>query len=230
MSDGWIGEQEQLERLSYEIFQKINGRNQLPKFGVQYSRIEAQVTSMKRSFDDKIASLQQQLVQSAGRNAVTRSEAERRQRLLDALSTKSKQMETALRNTSGRSALLGADAPGNSRGGSSWVDDDDVQPAPAVTNDDMRQQQQHMFREQDRGLEVLDTIIIRQKALARGIGTEIDIQNEIIDDIGDNMDQTNERLLRNTRNIQKISYKSETCCYWVIIIILFIANLVVLFI
>ena len=86
-----------------------------------------------------------------------------------------------------------------------------------------------MFVEQDRGLEVLDEIIIRQKNLARGIGTEIDVQNEIIDDIGDNMDQTNERLIRNTRNIKKISLKSDTCFYWIIIILLFIANLVVLF-
>ncbi|CAG2177882.1 unnamed protein product [Oppiella nova] len=34
---------------------------------------------------------------------------------------------------------------------------------------------------------------------------------EIIDDIGDTMDQTNDRLLRNTRNIQKVNRKAGTC-------------------
>ncbi len=35
--------------------------------------------------------------------------------------------------------------------------------------------------------------------------------SEIIDDIGDVMEQTNDRLIRNTRNIKKVSLKSSTC-------------------
>lgn len=130
-----------------------------------------------------------------------------------------------------RGALLGSNTgPGASTSINVWSDDEDIVPASHnLTSDDIRQQQQHLFREQDRGLDVLDEIITRQKYLARGIGTEIEIQNgnhgrlllalslisffkEILDDIGDNMDQTNERLIRNTRNIRKIDMKSDTCC------------------
>lgn len=74
---------------------------------------------------------------------------------------------------------------------------------------------------------MLDEIINRQKGLVRGIGNQIDVQNEIIDDIGGNMDTTQVRLVRNTRNVERISHKSDSCCYWVIIILLLVAIVVV---
>jgi syntaxin 8 len=81
-------------------------------------------------------------------------------------------------------------------------------------------------QEQDRGLDMLSEIITRQKSLVRGIGNQIDVQNEIIEDIGDNMDSTQVRLVRNTRNVERISNKSNSCCYWIIIILLLIAIVV----
>ncbi|KAI1295365.1 Syntaxin-8 [Halotydeus destructor] len=227
-TDNWIREQEDLEKQSYDILQKVNSRNTLPKFGVQYTRLDAQITSLRKSYDDKVSRLQKQLVLAAQRNSITHSEAERRQRLIDSLVTKSTQIEQGLSNNASttRTALFANQFGGNSSA-NAWSDDELVPASSNLTNDDLRQQHQQLYREQDRGLDILDEIITRQKGLARGIGNEIDVQNELIDDIGDNMDQTNERLIRNTRNIKKISFKSDTCCYWIIIIMLFVANIVV---
>lgn len=92
--------------------------------------------------------------------------------------------------------------------------------------------------EQDAGLDTLGEIISRQKAMAHGICTEIDLHNgehssylrlrnirfisnsychklEILDDIGDAMDANNDRLARNSRNIAVISRKDSSCCKFV---------------
>lgn len=91
---------------------------------------------------------------------------------------------------------------------------------------DYRQMTRQLQEEQDRGLDVLDQIITRQKGLVRGIGNQIDVQNEIIEDIDGNMDTTQVRLVRNTRNIERISKKADSCCYWLIIVLLLIAIIV----
>ena len=110
-------------------------------------------------------------------------------------------------------------------------DEDTEAGASGVMAADVKQMHQQLFREQDRGLDILGEIIQRQKALARGVGQEIEVQNEIIEDIGDHMEQTNERLIRNTRNIKRISMKTDaSCCYWIVIILLFIAIVVLAFI
>lgn len=70
-------------------------------------------------------------------------------------------------------------------------------------------------------------IISKQRHMALDIGQEIEIQNEILDDIGDAMDETDQRLSRNTRNIRKVSVKSNTCGLWVLIVLLFVADLVI---
>lgn len=38
-SDDWCVEQQELEKQSFEILQQINARNQLPRYGVQYTRV-----------------------------------------------------------------------------------------------------------------------------------------------------------------------------------------------
>lgn len=81
--------------------------------------------------------------------------------------------------------------------------------------------------EQDKGFDTLGEIITKQRHMAIDIGNEIEVQNEILDDIDDAMEETDQRLTRNTRNIRRVSVKSNTCGLWVVIVILFVANLVV---
>lgn len=141
---------------------------------------------------------------------------------MDSLITKKAEIETCFRNPSSsvRNQLLGSAGSSAGRGADSG--DPQVPDEPA----DYRQMTKQLQQEQDRGLDMLSEIITRQKSLVRGIGNQIDVQNEIIEDIGDNMDSTQVRLVRNTRNVERISNKSDSCCYWIIIILLLIAIVV----
>ena len=103
----------------------------------------------------------------------------------------------------------------------------DIEAAASSSNpDQLRIMTKELKMEQDKGLDMLDEIISRQKGLVAGIGNQIDIQNEIIDDIGDNMESTHVKLVRTARNVERVSRKADTCCLWVIIILLLIAIIV----
>ena len=128
-------------------------------------------------------------------------------------------MENTLKNPSAntRSQLLGSGLPEASN--------EDIEAGHSP--EDLKQMTMQLKMEQDKGLDILDEIISRQKGLVAGIGNQIDVQNEIIDDIGDNMDSTHVKLVRTTRNVERVSRKADSCCYWVIIVLLLIAIVVV---
>ena len=98
---------------------------------------------------------------------------------------------------------------------------------PTADPVDLRQMTRKLRSEQDKGLDMLDEIISRQKGLVKGISNQIDVQNEIIEDIGEHMDTTTVRLTRSTRNVTRVSKKADSCCYWIIIVLLLVAIVVV---
>ena len=61
------------------------------------------------------------------------------------------------------------------------------------------------------------------------IFNEITQQNDLIDDIDDRVENVNQRLINTNDNISVVSKKDRTCGYWIIILILFIAIVVVIF-
>jgi len=50
---------------------------------------------------------------------------------------------------------------------------------------------------------------------------------EIIDDLADHMDRTDESLINKTQQVRSINSKDRTCGYWIVIILLFIAIVIV---
>ncbi|RWS31896.1 hypothetical protein B4U80_04483 [Leptotrombidium deliense] len=230
--DPWLVERESVESLAYEIMQKINSRNQQTKHSLAYNRLDTQIQASISSYDSRLFALNDSLVKSSRGFVITKEEVERRQRLLDTLNSKRKQMSMSMSNPNAyaSSELMRNSASRHEPGTSSafnWNDDEETTASRNLTVSDLRQQQQHLVREQDKGLDILGEIISKQKYMAKGISTEIDAQNEILDDIHDTMDQTTDRLIRNTRNIKKVDRKSNTCCYWVIIILLLVAIITV---
>lgn len=53
---------------------------------------------------------------------------------------------------------------------------------------------------------------------------------EIIDDLADHMDRTDESLINKTQQVRNIHSKDRTCGYWIVILILFIAIIIVSFV
>ena len=98
-----------------------------------------------------------------------------------------------------------------------------------VETGQMKQNQQQLLDEQDAGLDILGDIIRRQKGMGQDIFREVTQQNDLIDDIDDRAENVNQRLLDTTSRVRVVSRKDKTCGYWVVILILFIAIIVVLF-
>lgn len=53
---------------------------------------------------------------------------------------------------------------------------------------------------------------------------------EILDDLADGIDRTTVGLIKETNQVRTIARRDATCGYWVVIILLFIAILVVAFV
>lgn len=137
-----------------------------------------------------------------------------------------------------------------------WDDDgDDDVPIQAIGNNasvhDLRRQQTKILEDQNEGLEQLSKVIARQKNLALRIGDEVEVQNgiildywkingffflnsnilsfaDILDDIAVSMENTDSRVHSETRHIGVITDGGSTKGYWITIILLFIAILIVL--
>merc|ERR1711974_375132 len=83
--------------------------------------------------------------------------------------------------------------------------------------------QAQILKEQDRGLDSLHDIIVRQRAIAENIEAEVGVQNDIIDNLGDEMEQTNAHLLSTTQRVQTVGRGSSGLWkYWGTIVFLLI--------
>lgn len=158
---------------------------------------------------------------------ITNDERERRSRQLENIASKKVQLEARFQNTPGSSARLQLfEAAGRNQKLFDDDEDDDeiLNSAPIET---LKSEQTQILKEQDKGLENLSQVIARQKKLAMRIGTEIEDQNEIIDNIAVQMDNTSVRVNNETQNVSRVADKDSTWSYWLIIICLFIAIILV---
>lgn len=213
------------EGLAREVMEKISFRNQQNKNSVASSKASAHARKLMKKYDDNLISLKQTLM--ASRSLLTEGEFERRQRLIDGLTSKRVQIEDAFsgREEGGdRQALLGANLGGYS---SNIWDIEESEATRDLTIDEIRQQQKLAIEEQDKGLDTIYNVVVRQKQMAQNIGQELDLHNEIIDDIVDHAGNTRERLIKETRHVAIVDRKSGTCGYWLVIAFLFVAIIVV---
>lgn len=162
----------------------------------------------------------------------TTDEAERRHRQLEVLHSSLLQLQNQFKSAgeSVRNQLFAP--PQTSR---LFENDDDSDDPPIIVDDnvtvtDLRKQQSELLNDQNRGLEALSQVISRQKQLAIQIGDEVETQNEIIDDLAVTMENTDSRINNETQNIGMVDRKDATCSYYVVIVILFVAILVLLFV
>lgn len=167
-------------------------------------------------------------LKSLGKNRLlTEQERERRARQLEVLATKKIQLDARFQNTpssSSRTQLFEAAA----RNKNPFDDEDDEPILDNQTNvETLRSEQQQIIKEQDKGLDNLSQVIARQKKMALRIGNEIEDQNVIIDNIADQMDHTVDRVDRETRHVEAVSEKDSTWSYWLVIIGMFVAIIVV---
>lgn len=176
-----------------------------------------------KQFENEMSQLEKKLARS---RSITEQERERRSRQLEVLASKKIQLDERFQNTpssTSRAQLFEA----TGRNPRLFDDDDEPMLDNNATVETLRSEQTQILKEQDRGLESLSQVIARQKKLALRIGTEIEDQNDIIDNITVQMDSTADRVNAETRHVETVTAKDSTWSLWLIIISLFVAIIVV---
>ncbi|XP_034250411.1 syntaxin-8 [Thrips palmi] len=237
--DPWLREHEACEKLFREIAAQLSERDSEISSSAAYAKLSALVRVRLRQFTVEVNQLREKHAVIARNDTITPHEAERRTRLVERLESGIRHLQQRFNASArsydddeNRSQLMldrGRDKMFADMGTTGWGDDDghsseafDVERAQKMT--------QQVIKEQDAGLEELAKIISRQKNIARTIGDEVEVHNEILDDLAEGIDRTTVGLMDETRQVRTISRKDRTCGYWVVIILLFIAILVVAFI
>ncbi|KAG5677181.1 hypothetical protein PVAND_006962 [Polypedilum vanderplanki] len=226
--DVWLTELSALQNLGQRIQIQITERDS-QNSTAEYNKISARIRIQLKQFENEHTQLNKKLQILAKNRKVTSDEKERRMRILEGLATKKIQLDSRFQNTPSSSsrAKLFETAKRNNP----FNDDDDDDDRPILdTNTSIevfRDEQQQIIRQQDDSLESLSKVISRQKNIAIRIGTEVDNQNDIIDNIAEQMDRTSTRVSSSTRNVEDVAAKDSTFGYWIVIISLFVAIIIV---
>ncbi|XP_072044419.1 syntaxin-8-like [Amphiura filiformis] len=226
--DSWLTEHEACLGSGQAIMEKINQRDELQRSGSNYSKINADIRLSLRRFSQDIQHLRQQLTKASSQYHITQREAERRQGLLDNLLAKDKILNEAFKKditytAPERASLLNSNTAGF--GQDTWGMESEETKGMSI--DDIRQQQQLVIQDQDKNLDVLASVVARQKQMGETIGDELEQHNEIIDDLTRNVHRTDDRIHRETKHIRKVGEKAKDWAFYVIIIVLLIAIVVI---
>jgi syntaxin 8 len=176
-----------------------------------------------RQFENEFKQLERKLQVLGRQGKITSDELERRTRQLEQIASKKVQIDTRFRGataSSSRNQLFQTAARNE-------IPDDDPILNSEVPVEVFRQEQQQIIRHQDDSLESLSKVISRQKNIALRIGNEVDQQNDIIDNIADQMDTMNSRVSSTTRTVENVADKDSTFGYWLVIVLLFVAIIIV---
>ncbi|XP_037562557.1 LOW QUALITY PROTEIN: syntaxin-8-like [Dermacentor silvarum] len=227
-ADPWLTAYDACETKRREIMGLIMQRNQYGRQTAAYVQTTGKVRQMIRQYMMDASKLQEDLSKSS--LLITTGEVERRQYMANTLLTKGRELDALLMSKAptagqpGRQELLGTELSSVSEGG--W-NGEETEATQNLNVGEIREQQQRILREQDRGLEGLSHVLGRQKEMAIGFNEELNLHNEIIDDISEHTDRMRERLIRETKNVTIVDKKSGTCWYWVVIVLLMVAIIVV---
>eukprot|EP00092_Neocalanus_flemingeri_P023138 GFUD01025088.1.p1 GENE.GFUD01025088.1~~GFUD01025088.1.p1 ORF type:complete len:251 (+),score=94.81 GFUD01025088.1:46-798(+) len=249
MDDGnWQTGFDSAERLHRSVLAEVGDRARLARSSLAYNQASQRVRTMVGQLGSEVQRLRTGLANSSAR--LTNHELNRRRDLLDSLSRKYQAAKDQVSEPASGGAARGqllqdlgttswGTAPSSDGFLGSGGSDRKVMPnrtgvmetdrSMGVGTGQVKQEQQQLLEQQDAGLDVLADIIRRQKGMGQDIFREVTQQNDLIDDIDDRAENVNQRLLDTTGSIRVVSRKDKTCGYWVVIMLLFIAIVVVLF-
>uniref|UniRef100_A0A8C0AQ74 Syntaxin-8 n=2 Tax=Accipitrinae TaxID=8955 RepID=A0A8C0AQ74_9AVES len=216
-------------QIAQEIAEKIQERNRCQRNGESSAKLNVIIRSLLQNLREKIDQLKDLLLRAVSTHQITQLEGDRRQNLVDDLLTRQKQLQASYKNEGTepdviRSSLM---TGGVKRGVTNpWLLEESEE-TRGLGFDDLRQQQRRIIEEQDAGLDALSSIISRQKQMGQEIGNELDEQNEIIDDLTNLVENTDDKLRNQTRHVKLVDKKSTSCGMLVVIVLLLIAIAVV---
>lgn len=219
--DHWLVDCGNIEQLVREVTESVTQRRQASVGTIQHAllsnKLRISIPQVEKQVDELIARLDDWELRD-----LTPAERERRIRLCEKFQSSLKKAHMDFNERKYRSVGPAENAA------SGWgVEDDREDSSADLSTDELRQQQQRLLQEQESGLEVLSQVVSQQKRIASAIGTEVDEHNELLDEIADRTDNTQNRIVDETGQISVITEKSRTWPYWLVIALLFMAIIIV---
>ncbi|XP_043285126.1 syntaxin-8 [Venturia canescens] len=227
IEDSWLVEHDACEKLFRDVMELLTQRDRSSKNTQLYASLSADMRFKTKQYTSQIEQLKNQVETDIKQGAITSDEGERRTRQVERLQSNLIQLRQRQSLHTSLNSSAFADA-GTTSWGIEEDDDDDVAPLDIqVSIADLKAQNRTALEEQEQGLDELYKVITRQKEIAQTIESEVNNQNEIIDDLADHMDRTDERLIDGTRRVRTITRSDSTCGYWIVILLLFIIIIIV---
>ncbi|XP_053952822.1 syntaxin-8 [Anastrepha ludens] len=225
--DSWSRECEACSTLSESIKLKLAKREKGQKNSVQYNRLTAAIQTELKQFEGEVKELKQKLRLLEDAQSIAPEEVILRKQQVDALQTQLAQVHRKItQDTNWERAELFAQSPVDTdRAGGST---ENAFPTNNVSDvNALKQRQIDILERQNRGLEILSQTISRQKNLASQLGQEVGNQNDILDNLADTMERVDAHVHVETGNISEVDRRDSTWGYWLIIIVLFVAIIIV---
>uniref|UniRef100_A0A1B0C4I2 t-SNARE coiled-coil homology domain-containing protein n=1 Tax=Glossina palpalis gambiensis TaxID=67801 RepID=A0A1B0C4I2_9MUSC len=237
--DSWSTEYESCSRLSHALLDKLNHRDRCQNPSLEYNRLTSSIKVGLKQFDNELQQLKSKLNDAVLEGAITFEESERRQRQVATLQSQRQQIQKKYIDNCSAVAQsgMGVTAFSGIRSSGRTADDDfgdaenDSDVAPIIDTSDVEALKQHqiaILEQQNHGLDILSQTISRQRALATQLGQEVEDQNEILDNLAVTMERVETGVGHETHNITLVNRTdNKTWCYWLVIIVLFIAIVIV---
>ncbi|XP_011208962.2 uncharacterized protein LOC105230079 [Bactrocera dorsalis] len=226
--DSWSRECEACSTLNQNIIQKLEIREKRQKNSFEYNRLTTAIQTELKQFEGEVKELIQKLQLLEAARSIEPDELYNRKQQVEALQNQLAQVNRKItQDTRGERAELFAQPPNylNNRPESSNGSTSPAEIASDVNT--LKNRQIDILERQNRGLEVLSQTISRQRSLASQLGQEVENQNDILDNLADTMDRVDARVHVETGNIGDINRRDSTWGYWLVIIILFVAIVIV---
>ncbi|XP_034111623.1 syntaxin-8 [Drosophila albomicans] len=223
--DSWDIEYEGCERLRHQLLVQLNQRRQheTSPNSTEYVKLTGSIHSGLEQLNKDVSHLKVVLDNAITWETSPESELQQRRIDWDKLTSELRVITTQF-NTSTRADQAALSSS------SVWQNAGPSNPTPNRNLDaeSMKRLQTEMLENQNRGLEVLSATIGRQRELATVLGNEVEDQNNILDNLSNTMDRVESGVQRDTRSIGQINRTDSTCGYWLVIIALFVAIIIVL--
>ncbi|KAH8239162.1 hypothetical protein KR032_001378 [Drosophila birchii] len=228
--DSWDIEYEGCERLRHQLLVQLNQRQQLGPKESQYVQLSAGIRTGLEQLDKDMKHLKVVLDNAITWETSTEEELLQRRIDYDRLTSQLRGIRERFANSTRSDARNAVTATTSSS--SAWQDQNLRQPGQSAAMDAeaLKQRKMEMLAQQDQGLEALSVTLSRQRELATQLGNEVEDQNNILDNLANAMDRVESGVQRETQSIGQVNRRDSTWGYWLVIIALFVAILVVVFV
>lgn len=226
--DSWDIEYEGCERLRHQLLVYLNQRQQLNPRTSQFVQLTSSIQTGIEQLAKDMKHLKVVLDNAITWETSPEEELQQRRIDWDRLTSQLREIREKFANSS-RSNVPAAS-------GSAWQDQDlgpghsNSSRNTALDVEALKQKKTEMLAQQNEGLEVLSATLSRQRQLATQLGNEVEDQNNILDNLANAMDRVETGVQRETQSIGQVNRRDSTWGYWLVIIALFVAIIVVVFV